>query len=74
MTDCFDEIDSGDVLVSVVQDPSVRPSDPQSLPSPSTMLNLNVVLLSRISGSSDEVIGYKSPVFQDNSLGGWSNR
>ncbi len=40
-------------------------SAPKTLPSPSTMLHLNVDLYS---DNSDEVIGYKSPVFQDNSL------
>ena len=61
-----DEIGSGDNLVSVVQDVSISPAD-LDIPVHNVALECDFVL-SRISVSSDEVIGYKSPVFQDNSL------
>ena len=65
-----DEIGSGDSLVSVVQvsDASVSPSV-LDIPVHNVALDCGFVL-SRISVNSDEVIGYKSPVFQDNSLTG----
>ena len=61
-----DEIGSGDILVSVVQDASISPAD-LVIPVHNVALECGFVL-SRISANSDEVIGYKSPVFQDNSL------
>ena len=61
-----DEIGSGDSLASLVQDASIRPTD-LVIPVHNVVLEC-VVVLSRISANSDEVIGYKSPVFQDNSL------
>jgi hypothetical protein len=61
-----DEIGSGDSLASVVQDASIRPAD-LVIPVHNVALECGFVL-SRISANSDEVIGYKSPVFQDNSL------
>ncbi len=62
-----DEIGSGDSLVSVVQDGSISPTD-LTIPVHNVALECVYVLLSRISVDSDEVIGYKSPVFQDNNL------
>ena len=61
-----DEIGSGDSLASVVQDASIRPAD-LAIPVHNVALDC-VFVLSRISDISDEVIGYKSPVFQDNIL------
>ncbi len=61
-----DEIGSGDSLVSVVQGASISPAD-FAIPVHNVVLECGFVL-SRISASSIEVIGYKSPVFQDNSL------
>ena len=63
-----DEIGSGDSLDSVVQDVSVSPGG-LAIPVHNVALECGFVL-SRISVSSDEVIGYKSPVFQDNNLTG----
>jgi hypothetical protein len=60
------EIGSGDILTSVVQDASICPTD-LAIPVHNVAITCDFVL-SRISVSSDEVIGYKSPVFQDNSL------
>jgi len=61
-----DEIGSGDSLASVVPDVSISPAD-LDIPVHNVALECGFVL-SRISANSDEVIGYKSPVFQDNSL------
>ena len=61
-----DEIGSGDSLASVVQDASISPAD-LAIPVHNVALECAFVL-SRIAASSDKVIGYKSPVFQDNSL------
>ncbi len=61
-----DEIGSGDTLASLVQDAWISPTD-LAIPVHNVALEC-VVVLSRISAISDEVIGYKSPVFQDNSL------
>ncbi len=60
-----DEIGSVDSLVSVVKDASINPAD-LDIPVHNVALECGFVLY-RIS-ASDEVIGYKSPVFQDNSL------
>jgi hypothetical protein len=60
-----DEIGSGDSLVSVVKDASISPAD-LDIPVHNVALECGFVL-SRIS-ASDEVIGYKSPVFQDNKV------
>ncbi len=60
--DRSDEIGSGDSLASVVQDASIRPAD-LVIPVHNVALECGFVL-SRISANSDEVIGYKSPVFQ----------
>jgi hypothetical protein len=49
-----------------VQDDSISPTD-LVIPLHNVALEC-VVVLSTISASSDEVFGYKSPVFQDNSL------
>jgi hypothetical protein len=59
-----DEIGSGDSLDSVVQDASIIPTD-LVIPVHNVALECGFVF-SRISASSDKVIGYKSPVFQDN--------
>ena len=61
-----DEIGSGDNLASEVQDALISPTD-LAIPVHNVALECGFVL-SRISDISDEVIGYKSPVFQDNSL------
>ncbi len=61
-----DEIGSGDSFASVVQDDLISPGD-LVIPVHNVALECDFVL-SRISVSSDEVIGYKSPVFQDNRL------
>ena len=63
-----DEIGSGDSLASVVQDTLVSPTD-LVIPVHNVALECGFVL-SRISANSDEVIGYKIPVFQDNILTG----
>ncbi len=64
--DMSDEIGSGDNLASEVQDALISPTD-LAIPVHNVALECGFVL-SRISSSSDEVIGYKSPVFQDNNL------
>jgi hypothetical protein len=61
-----DEIGSGDSLASVVQDASISHTD-LAIPVHNVVLECGYVL-SRISDIRDEVIGYKSPVFQDNIL------